>query len=312
MKHSPLISVIVPTYNRGYIIIEALKSIVAQTLQNFEIIVVDDGSTDNTREIVEAFPDARIRYIKHEENKGLATALNTGFRAARANFLAELSTDDTWTKTDMLELCYNKLYSSPQDVGGVYVGIQKSNIDGSERFSPSEDVEPKEGFLYELFLEGNFTGFQAMVLKKTAFEAVNGVDENLLALQDWDFLIRFSKAHKLLYIPEVMVKIPILEDSITKNQKKRLLYREAIFNKHLEEFRKRPQLFEAHAYRIGNAYALLGNMDKARKYLYMAFAAQPHNIKYMGAFLLSLLHSHTIYKKAGQLHYTRLNKKERD
>ena len=166
-KGLPLISVIVPTYNRGYIITQALQSIYSQTFQDFEIIVVDDGSTDNTRQIVTKIADDRLRYIKHEKNKGLASALTTGFKAARADFLAELSTDDTWIQNTYLSKTYEALSHSPEDIGAVYTGMLKEHINGSENLTPPADLEKKEGMLYEEFLKQNFTGFQARSIRKS-------------------------------------------------------------------------------------------------------------------------------------------------
>jgi len=82
-EKAPKVSVVIPTYNRAHLVGRAIRSVLNQTYQDFEIIVVDDGSTDNTKEVVKSFNDPRIRYIRHEKNRGGSAARNTGIRAAR-------------------------------------------------------------------------------------------------------------------------------------------------------------------------------------------------------------------------------------
>jgi len=90
------VSIIMPAYNRGYIISEALRGVSEQTFRDFELIVVDDGSTDDTAIVVEHFSDARLRYVRHEKNKGCSGAYNTGLRHAQGEFVAFLDSDDLW------------------------------------------------------------------------------------------------------------------------------------------------------------------------------------------------------------------------
>ena len=85
--HKPTVSVIIPTYNRAHFVGRAIKSVLNQTYQDFEIIVVDDGSTDNTEEVVWGLKDERIRYIRHETNRGGAAARNSGIEAAQAEYI---------------------------------------------------------------------------------------------------------------------------------------------------------------------------------------------------------------------------------
>jgi len=93
-EKNPTVSVIIPTYNRAHTIGRAIKSVLNQTYQDFEIIVVDDGSTDNTEEVVKSFRDKRIRYIQHKKNKGAAAARNTGIKSAKGKYIAFQDSDD--------------------------------------------------------------------------------------------------------------------------------------------------------------------------------------------------------------------------
>jgi len=108
----PLVSVIIPTYNYGQYIADALESILAQTVRDFEVVVVDDGSTDNTREVVARFTDPRVRLL-HQENGGTASARNLGRREARGAFIAWLDADDLW-KPVFLERMLGVLEGEPE------------------------------------------------------------------------------------------------------------------------------------------------------------------------------------------------------
>ena len=95
MTKCPMVSVIIPTFNRAHLIGRAIKSVLNQTYQDFEIIVIDDGSTDNTGEIIRSFTDKRIKYIKkYKKNKGISVARNIGIKVARGKYIALLDSDD--------------------------------------------------------------------------------------------------------------------------------------------------------------------------------------------------------------------------
>jgi len=96
MIKNPTISVIIPTYNRANFIDVAIKSVLNQSYQDFEIIIVDDGSTDNTEEIVKNFNDFRINYFFHKFNQGISAARNTGIKACQGKYIAFLDSDDEW------------------------------------------------------------------------------------------------------------------------------------------------------------------------------------------------------------------------
>jgi len=93
---SVTVSVIIPTYNRAHLVGRAIRSVLNQTYQDFEIIVVDDCSTDNTEEIVKGFNDHRIRYMRHDRNRGGSAARNTGIKASQGKYIAFLDSDDEW------------------------------------------------------------------------------------------------------------------------------------------------------------------------------------------------------------------------
>lgn len=124
-ENKPTVSIIIPTYNRSQLIARAVKSVLNQTYQNFELIIIDDGSTDNTRELVTSFNDERIRYIRHEENKGEAAARNTGLKAARCDYIAYQDSDDEWLP-EKLARQIELLQDASPEVGVIYTGFWKA------------------------------------------------------------------------------------------------------------------------------------------------------------------------------------------
>src|SRR5688500_9781977 len=96
VHHNPIVSVVIPTYNRAHLIRRAIDSVVAQTFADWELIVVDDASKDDAEGVVRSYGDSRMRYVRHDVNKGASAARNTGLYAAHGEFVAFLDSDDEW------------------------------------------------------------------------------------------------------------------------------------------------------------------------------------------------------------------------
>lgn len=185
-SQEPLVSVIVPTYNRAAIVPRALQSIINQTYQNLEVIVVDDASSDNTQEVITGFHDPRIRYLRHDRNRGGSVARNTGIHAAHGEYLAFLDSDDEWLSeklaiqiAEMLKtkalFCYCQSYRQQPD--GSYV------------------VMPREPFSVGsllAYLSGSDSGIgtPAVVVQRGAAVLF---DETLSIYQDWDWILQFRR-----------------------------------------------------------------------------------------------------------------------
>ena len=137
----PKVSVVVLTHNRPDMLCRAVSSILNQTFQDFEIVLVDDASTDNTPEVVRGLGDARIKYIRHKENRGEAAAANTGVTSSSGEYIAFLHDDDEWLP-EKLGQQVRLLESSPPTVGAVYTGFLR--IDRSTK-KLLKQVNPQRG-----------------------------------------------------------------------------------------------------------------------------------------------------------------------
>ncbi|TSC79475.1 MAG: glycosyltransferase [Parcubacteria group bacterium Gr01-1014_29] len=299
LNTKPTISIVLPTYNRAYIMGRAIESVRTQTHSDWELIVVDDGSTDNTREVVASFQDPRIQYIKHKTNQGLAASRNSGIRASCGAYIANLDSDDVWLP-HMLEHTLAAFQNAPTNVLVVYSMCERKLADGRVALLPEVDG-PRNGDLHNLFLTVNVIGMPFALVKKELFEKAGWFDESIPALQDWEFWIRASQHTHFKFIPEILMKSYVLEDSIANNKSKRLRGRELIFQKHEHLFQTLPDVYARHAFTIGHTYSLNGDLAPAISYLGKAWRAHPSTIKYFNAYVLAivsrLLHAPQLYRR---------------
>jgi len=311
----PKVSVIIPTYNRAHLIGRAIKSVLNQTFQDFEIIVVDDGSTDNTREIVKSFVDKRIRYYYHEKNKGYPEALNKGLNLARGSYIAFQDDDDEWFP----EKLYRQMMifkNAKKKTGVVYSGFWKIK-DGKKLYIPSTHVIQKEGNIHEELLKGNFIGMPTSIVKRECFDKVGMFDTTISCLQDWDLWIRISKYYEFKYIPEPLVISYYTSGGV--NEKPIFVgvnVLNFIINKYHEDFNKHKKILSKHYFSIGLNLCLNNNFEKGRNYLIKAINIYPYNIKYLLITLVSFLGQSffyrivKIYRKLKNRFILKSNKKE--
>lgn len=199
----PTVSVIISTYNRAHLLGRAIQSVLDQTYQDLEIIVVDDASTDNTEEIVSGFKDERIQYVRHEENKGGAAARNTGIKIANGDYVGLLDDDDEWLG-DKLQKQVDAMEELPDnDWGGTYCG----HFHMGHKVTRVEAI--KQGNLKKELLKGevNVGASSTLLFRRHAICEVGLFDEDLARYQDWELLIRFFRRYKLSSVREPLVKV---------------------------------------------------------------------------------------------------------
>lgn len=193
MTKNPTVSVIIPTYNRVHLISRAIRSVLDQSYQDFEIIVVDDDSTDNIEEVVKSFKDKRIKFVKHEKNKGGGAARNTGIRVAQGELIAFLDSDDEWLPEkleEQINLFSKIMYSSAK-----ILICCKCIIHGRfrKRIEPKRGIKNGERISDYLFVSKGFIQTTSiLVTKNLAKECL--FDEELPRHQDYDLLCKIEKA----------------------------------------------------------------------------------------------------------------------
>jgi glycosyltransferase involved in cell wall biosynthesis len=193
ISRDQLVSVVIPTHNRATLVARAIRSVQCQTHPNLEIIVVDDGSTDNTMDVVESLGDQRIRYVRHDINRGASAARNTGIHLATGEFIGFLDSDVEWepeTITHQLSLLgrYDAvLCTAPGAVGNRY--RRKEKI-------PIEDLR-----------RGRFVAAgTSALMARTAPLRGTLFDETLWFAEDWDVVIRLAQEYSVGYLNEPLVR----------------------------------------------------------------------------------------------------------
>jgi glycosyltransferase involved in cell wall biosynthesis len=185
-----LVSVIIRTYNRSRYLQEAIESVLRQTYDNVELIVVDDGSTDETRLVVQRHA-GKIRYL-YQAHAGVSAALNAGITHATGAYLAFLDDDDLW-REQLLERTVPVLEVAGNEVGVAYVG---------SRYFIGNDtghlIDPgwtgRSGDLFDALIENNFIPINAVLIRRRCLEAVGGCDPALGGYEDWDLFLRIALA----------------------------------------------------------------------------------------------------------------------
>lgn len=196
------ISVIIPTYNRANLIERAVGSVLRQTYDNLEIILVDDGSQDNTEAVVKAIGDGRIVYKKLKDNHGAAYARNAGVEYAEGRVIAFQDSDDAWRPQKLeKQMAYWKEH---QEFSMIYCPYEV-HMNNSEGRYPAEDADMLEGDLFHALLVRNTIGTPAMLMTRESFLETGGFDVTMKSLEDWDFAIRFSQRNLIGYLDEVLV-----------------------------------------------------------------------------------------------------------
>lgn len=283
---TPVVSVILPTYNRSHRLGRAISSVLSQTYADFELILVDDGSTDNTKKLVGCFSDPRVRYLRHRFNRGASAARNTGIASALGEFLAFQDSDDEWLPEKLSEQLHIFWESGSSNVGAVLCGLVRV-ADGKERIFLPKSYE----WTFEDILARSVGPWATplIMVRRTKSDQAIFFDEKLLASQDWDYLLQLSRACVVKALPIPLVRkhegrglhsktiAGILESSLV------------IHRKYIQELQSLPLAHSKNHLRIALCYSYLGDHAGARKHLWRSFRAYPWSPKAWIRLLVGLL-----------------------
>lgn len=255
-NENPKVTIVIPVYNGAKYIKYAIESALAQTYDNLEILVVDDGSTDNTKKIVKPYTD-RVRYIK-KKNGGVSSALNLAIEEMKGEYFSWLSHDDTYepekVEREIKFLKNNNAIGKKVIVFSDYFLIDKKGKIISESKKDHDEILAKPEYS---LLKGHINGL-SLLIPRVAFEECGGFDEKMVCVQDYDMWYRMFKKYKFLHVPETLVStrwhkeqttqtnplvetegneffIKIIED-VSKKRRKELEGSEYDFYRVLEEF----------------------------------------------------------------------------
>jgi glycosyltransferase involved in cell wall biosynthesis len=286
MMDRPIVSVVIPTYNRKDFLGRAVASVLNQTFQSFEIIVVDDASQDNAEATVRGFRDGRLKYVRHTFRKGGSAARNTGILESRSDYVAFLDDDDEWLPKK-LEKQIAVLEQSPASTGAVYTGYFV--VDSLSGANLRERTAVKRGnLLNELLVHNCVGGTSSVIVKRECFERVGLFDEDLPSFQDYDLWIRMGREYNFDCISEPLGKYYVHEKKIWTNLEALSQGIEGMLKKHGTARSLRRWLSYQYL-SIGEKYCHNRDIDKGRKAYIRAIQLNPFAVRYYRNLCLSFL-----------------------
>jgi glycosyltransferase involved in cell wall biosynthesis len=318
----PKVSVVIATYNYGHFLSEAIQSVLDQTFKDFEIVVVNDGSTDNTKEIIDAYKDPRIRYI-YQDHIGVSAAENAGLRAARGEYVTGLGADDLYLpenlemKVKLLDsrpgvgIVYSDCYYFSDKTGAITNTLWRYPKGPHPWFDPAKATRDP---LKELIHRGCFIMPQASMMRRQVFETVGYFDESLPTYEDWELIIRILQHFSAELIDKPLLKLRQHTTNLTKNPDK--MYQGAVLaaDKVIrsgtltrEQFNLLRKRLIPHHITYGRNALHTGREAATRRAMSAAIKLSPFNVKLYVYFILSFIGT----KKIMALRNVRANLKRR-
>ena len=291
----PKVSVIIRTYNRADLIERALKSALRQSFQDLEIIVADDGSTDQTAGIVNQLKltDSRISFFSQDHVGVPGRPLNLGLRHSHGKYIAILDSDDEWLPSK-LEKQVKLLESVDSQIGFVSCYTTLVHPHGTEQEKkPSKTEAPLEMSLMRKFP----FAFSSVLAKREVFDYIGPIDENYKIMDDWDAHIRIATKYNYDFVPEPLCRYHVHDSNISfsqdyTRQATDLTY---LLNKHLALFKKHPKILEHQYITLASYFVNADDLSKARNYLKKSLYVSP-SLKNLARLLLSYV-GKTVYQK---------------
>jgi glycosyltransferase involved in cell wall biosynthesis len=269
----PYVSVIVPTFDRPKFLQAAIRSVLNQSFSNLETVVVDDGSVTDLVPILDAFNDGRIRYFRHESNRGEAAARNTGILNSRGDYLAFLDDDDEW-RSDKLQLQLDLFARSSREVGCVYGGyVAVRATDGQAVF---RRLPSKRGNLSQELMVRNIVGPPSTVmLTRECIDYVGLCDEELAFGVDYDLWIRVARKFEFDFVCDTVVKYSIHEGQLTADAARSVKGHEDLSRKYGSFFRQDRRMIAAEYFELAMQRCFEGDSASARRTFWKAIRFDP-------------------------------------
>ena len=298
----PLISVVIPCYNRAQSVEEAVKSVLSQDYDSFEVIAVDDHSDDDTMEILKSIQDHRLSVASNPGSRGAGAARNFGINLSKSPWIAFQDSDDIWLPR---KLSKQMACVESGEYIGVYCGLIVENSiapnvqpvrhhpirrpPGAHR--PNGKMPKLDGDISESIIINNLISTQTLIARRGILEQIGGFDELMPALEDWELAIRLSLKGKIAFVDEDLVVQRFSDNSITRSSDKQIRAQIMLLNKHKKLLQRHPKILAYHHHRLAGALRKQGDYKAAYDNALAAWKLCPYAIKYQG---------HMIYLRARQ------------
>lgn len=283
---NPVVSVILPTLNRAELLPMSAGSVLAQSFSDLELIVVDDGSKEDIKAVVESINDDRLRYVRREQCGGPAAARNSGLAIARGKYVAFQDSDDEW----LLEKLERQIEVVADSGGAMCIcGIARGLSNGIRSHMPTTTNYGKIGFDEISVAARPYAYTQTWLVPRLALTTVGGFDERLLVWEDWELLLRLARQVEIRALSKLLVISSPGEDSISsRNSVEFLRSTGIILDKHVEVLRRYPRQ-EANMHYIRARLCInTGKLGEAQKILLSIMLRRPGFHRAWALFVASL------------------------
>jgi glycosyltransferase involved in cell wall biosynthesis len=279
--NNPLVSVIIPTYNRADVVGRSIRSVLNQSHENFNILIVDDGSTDSTEEVVKSFDDDRITYI-YQKNQGANTARNRGIKIAEGDYISFLDSDDVFYP-DYL----SRSIGAISNASSRCIGSATASIFYSSKKKTRSRIPEKELSLENFQGQNPIGSFSATTFHVTVRDKVGLLDETLPSLQDYDYYLRVAKEYTIVGINDVLVKrYADTDNRISDSIRRKKKGQEQITRKHGDIIQD--ERLSTNHINLGILYMKQGEKKKAREAFRTGIKLAPTNKSAVFYYFLSL------------------------
>ncbi len=272
MTDVPQVSAIITTYRRPDVLPRAIQSVLDQTIDDIEVIVVDDEPSDEAAEVVRRIEDPRVCYIAHETNRGLSAARNTGISAARAPYAAFLDDDDEWAPAK-LERQLEAMHAHDDQVVVTSFELWR-RPDGSETL---RDIR-LDGDVHPALLRDDIVHMVTLLAPTEVLRSSGGFDEHLFHHEDLDMALRLSQEYHFVTVPEPLTVVHVSPGSLSRNIDNRIHALERIINKY-RELREDRRLRSRWTYRLARLHGEVGDRSGWRRTLWRAVRLDPRNFR---------------------------------
>ena len=292
MNNPPLVSIVIPTYNHAPMLQRALATVVEQTYQNWNAIVVNNFSTDNTLEVVAAFNDPRIQCVNFRNHGVIGASRNEGIALATGQYVAFLDSDDTWFPTK-LEKCVEILESGSDLVCHAEYWIDESGKSRLVAYGPSEAATH-----HNLIYKGNRISTSATVVRTALLKEVHGFDVSpeLISTEDYDLWIRLAaKSNKFAFISEPLGEYHRHDNNVSANIEKHLAAELAILEKHFSANTRFENMIARRRRKALAYYGAGRSLHRTRKHFlalqkyFHSLVVWPISLRLYAAVMLSLM-----------------------
>lgn len=294
------VSIILPTFNRAGLLGTAIESVLAQTAGEFELIVVDDASTDETPSLLESFDDARLRVLRLETNGGAARARNRGIAAAKGSLIGFIDSDDVW-KPDKLERQTSALERASERVGLCVCSREYGRPEAPFRVQ-FRDEELDSMRALERIASGTGLSTSCWLVRSEALAPAGGFDESLPRMQDYECSLRVAADWHVLLMSDVLVSGEVQPDSLSASADRYTDAIERIVDRHRSLFERNPKGHSHMIFRAGKYLALEGRYGEARKWFSRSLRIRPLNVR---AWVGLLLCATGLFRLFARLKYRR-------